>query len=822
MIKGRGDKVAISTNKEKLTYNELENRILTFSEKFKDVSGKRIAIFSENRLEWVYAFYASWQNQCVPVPIDFMSGTDDIAFILNDCTPEVIFTSADKKEILLQALKQVKYEPRVVVFEESETVDEKPSGTLNLEPRLDETAVIIYTSGTTGSPKGVMLSYENLVVNIDAVSNQVRIYQEPEITMLLLPLHHVFPLLGSMIAPLNTGGTVAMSPSLNADDIIKTLQSNKVSIIIGVPRLYSLIRKGIVDKINQSGVGKKLFALAKVLNSKGFSRFIFKAVHQKFGGAVKYMVSGGAALDPEVARDYVALGFEVLEGYGMTEAAPMITFTRPGDFKLGSAGRLLPGCSVEIRDGEICASGRNIMQGYYKRKQETDDVLKDGWLYTGDLGHVDKKGYLFITGRKKEIIVLSNGKNINPAEIEYKLEKMTPFIKESGVFVKNDKLNVIIVPDTQLMQKEGVENVEDYFRKEVLHKYNNGASVSKRLLKMKISSEELPRTRLSKLQRFKLAEFADNLSEEQPKEKVQVEEFKELTTIMGFLQEQINSEVLPLDRLSDDLGLDSLARISLLVYVENTFGVDIPEENLSQYETVLQLSEFVRSKKTRHTPEVINWTKILKEKVNINLPKAGFSFNVFNFSYKAIFRSFFRLKKEGEKNIPDGPVIIAPNHTSFLDGFVIASLLRRKTMKETYIYAKEKHWRRAWQRFIARKNNIILMDINKDLKLSIQKMAAVLKKGKNIIIFPEGTRSEDGKLGDFKKTFAILSKELNVPVVPVTIKGADRAMPVGKKFPRFFKKVSVKFNKPVYPKNEAIESIMEKVQSVLAKQLNAV
>ena len=142
-------------------------------------------------------------------------------------------------------------------------------------------------------------------------------------------------------------------------------------------------------------------------------------------------------------------------------------------------------------------------------------------------------------------------------------------------------------------------------------------------------------------------------------------------------------------------------------------------------------------------------------------------------------------------------------------------------MKHTYIYAKEKHWRRSWQKFLARKNNIILMDINKDLKLSIQKMAEVLKRGKNLIIFPEGTRSKDGKLGELKKTFAILSQELNVPVVPVSIRGGHKIMPVGAKFPKLFRKVSVKFNKPVYPKNLSTDNIVEKVQEILLKQLKA-
>ncbi len=820
MIKGRGEKPALIMQQQTISYAVLNEKINEFSSLLTDFTDCRIAVFSENRPEWVYAFYAIWKNGCVPVPIDFMASVDDIAFILNDCKPKAIFCSNDKLlSVLNKAIEKIDYTPTLFVFDKLENNTTTKNSELTIAPPQENTAAIIYTSGTTGNPKGVMLSFKNLLVNIKAVSEDINIYKEEDITMMLLPLHHIFPLMGTMIIPLYTGATIALSPSLNANDIMQTLQENKVSLIIGVPRLYSIIRKGIIDKINQSAIAKLLFALAKRVNSLSFSKIVFKSVQQKFGGNVKHLVSGGAPLSPEVALDYKALGFDLLEGYGMTETSPIITFTRPGELIAGSPGKALTGVEIKILDGEIVVSGGNVMQGYYKREEETREILKDGWLHTGDLGHVDSKGFLHITGRKKEIIVLSNGKNINPEEIEQKLEKISPVVKESGVFMFNDKLNVVILPDIDLLRKEKIENVELFLRNEVVKPYNDSSSSSKRLMKLNISYEELPKTRLGKLQRFKLVDFAQQEAKKTKKDLQEVEMFKELSTIIGFLKEQIGGDIQAYDRLEDDLGLDSLSRISLIVYLESTFGVKIPEENLSQFETVLKLAEYIRSNKIRITPEIINWTKILKEKVHINLPKAGFSFNVFNFSYKAIFRSMFRLRQEGATNIPKGPCIIAPNHQSVLDGFVIASLLKRKTMRQTYIYAKEKHWQRSWLRFLARKNNIILMDINKDLKLSIQKMAEVLKRGKNLIIFPEGTRSKNGELGEFKKTFAILAKELNVPVVPVSIKGVHKILPVGAKFPRFFRKVSVKFNKPVYPNNNGVDKIVEKVQKILLNQL---
>jgi long-chain acyl-CoA synthetase len=329
-----------------------------------------------------------------------MATPEEVSYILNDCRPEVLFCSADTKENLDKALSNVTYNPNVYLLDKQNyQVDEYKS--ITIEPKeMDETAVIIYTSGTTGSPKGVMLSFDNLEANIESVCEKIPIYTAERNVLVLLPLHHIFPLMGTLIAPLSVGARIAFSPSMVSEDIMATLQNNEIAIIIGVPRLYEAIRKGIVTKINSSFAAKNLFKLAKSLNSRSFSQKIFKQVHQKFGGKVEYMVCGGAKLNEEVAKDFKALGFEMLEGFGMTEAAPMITFTRPGKWKIGSAGQPVPGVEVKSIDGEIAAKGRVVMKGYYNRPEETAQVVKDGWLFTGDLGYLDKENFCAYYGQK--------------------------------------------------------------------------------------------------------------------------------------------------------------------------------------------------------------------------------------------------------------------------------------------------------------------------------------------------------------------------------------------------------------------------------------
>ncbi|WP_439181661.1 AMP-binding protein [Carboxylicivirga taeanensis] len=816
MIYNAGDKTAVSCGERKISYRALKQKIATFSSLLKETPINRVAIFSENQVGWIYAFYAGWYNKATVVPIDFMSSEDEVAYILKDCYPEVVFTSKDKKESLETAVAKAGIQTRILVIEECDELavtSEVSLGTI--EESEDKTAVIIYTSGTTGSPKGVMLSYKNLMANIDAVSNQINIYTKNDVVMMLLPMHHIFPLLGTMIAPLFVGGTIAVSPSMASEDIIKTLQDNKVSIIIGVPRLYAAIRKGIRTKIDSSFIARSLFKFAKAIDSQSFSKKVFKSAHQKFGGAVRFMVCGGAALDPEVGGDFKTLGFEVLEGFGMTEAAPMITFTRPGRVRIGSPGEVLPAAQVEIRDGEVVVKGDNVMQGYFNRPEETAEVLKDGWLYTGDLGYLDNQGYLYITGRKKEIIVLSNGKNINPSEVETKIENQAACVSEIGVYADLDQLKAIIVPNRGELRGLSAQQIEEKLRWEVIDSYNKSVSPYKKIMDFSVTESELPRTRLGKLQRFKLPEFAKVTEEAGPdqQEQVTLEEYK---VLVDFISSEKNCNVRPKDHIEYDLALDSLDKVGLLVFIQSTFGIEMEVEQLVSFGSVLELSEYVAEKRTRLSVEKINWSKILKERVNLQLPKTWMTGAIFLKMSKYFFHLYFGFKGKGINNIPDEPCIIAPNHQSYFDGLFVASWLKNKRVRNTYFYAKEKHIKSRFLKFFANRHHIIIMDLNKDLKESIQKMGEALKKKKNLIIFPEGTRSLDGSLGEFKKTFAILSRELNVPIVPVSIKGAVNALPRGAKFPRPFKKVSVEFLKPVYPNDESYEHLSEKVHKQIS------
>lgn len=812
------DKPALIFKEHTDSYRELFGRIRAFSNVFEGKGYEKVAIFSENRPEYIYAFFAAWQNGAVVVPIDFLSSPSDAAYILNDCRPGLIFISKGQLQSWEKIRGLLEHMPAVVIFDEMDTGSVIPADPHEVHYDPESTAVIIYTSGTTGSPKGVMLSFNNLLANVKAVTEDVRIFTADRPVLMLLPLHHIFPLAGSLMAPLYAGGCIVMSPSMQSSDILETIRNNPVRIMIGVPRLYELLYKSIKAKVDAKFIGRLFYRIVKLSHSTSLAKKIFGKVHQGLGGQLEIMVSGGAALNIEVGRFFQTLGFQVMEGYGMTESAPMITFPRPGKVVLGTTGQALPGLTVEIRDGEIVAKGPNIMQGYYNRPEETEEVLKDGWLYTGDLGEIDKHGYLRITGRKKEIIVLPSGKNVNPVELEQKLEKNYASIKEAGVFMQQDNLHAIIFPDYSFLSKEGVTDAEQYFRDHVFPAFNQELTSYKRIMQFSLVKNELPRTRLGKIQRFMLPELTSGRVRKEGKlyEHAGSEEY---LAIKSYLEDQVDMTVSPDDHLEFDLALDSLGKLGLIDYIEKKFGVKIEQEHLPRFPQVKSLVDHIRQHKRWNKEDVTNWAAALKEKVHFKVPRTWPTLAVIKNSARGFFSVYSGLNRKGLENIPDGPVIFAPNHESFFDGLYLAAALKMKTMKKSYFYAKKKHVNNWFLRFMARTNNVMVMDLNKDLKESIQKLADVLRKGKNVIIFPEGTRTKTGKLGEFKKTFAILSKELDIPVVPVAIKGAFKAMPRKAIFPRPFSKISIFFGEPVYPADHTSDEITTAVKERVSRMI---
>ena len=808
------DKKSIISQQGDFTYRQLLQHIQQYSLLFDNKGYSKVAIYSENRIEWFFAFYAALQNNCIAVPVDFMASAEDVAYILNDCQPELIFISEGMRESYTKVERRSNFKPEVIYFENHPPVSGQ-SPTEWIGPTDNEdTAVIIYTSGTTGSPKGVMLSYTNLLANMRAVVDAKIFHSESQV-LVLLPLHHIFPLVGSLMVTFFSGGTTVVSPSMQSSDLMKTLADNSVTVFIGVPRLYELIYRGLMAKINKSLLARTFLKLVYLTKSRKLGKTLFKKVHVGLGGHLKFMIAGGAALNKEVGTFFYAIGFDILEGFGMTEAAPMITFPRPGRVKIGSTGEALPGMTVEIREGEIVAKGPNVMKGYYNRPEETAEVLKDGWLYTGDLGRFDEEGFLYITGRKKEIIILPNGKNINPVEIEQKLEFFSKAIKEAGVFLHKDMLHAAIVPDYNFLSENGITDLIGYFRDDVISPFNTELSSYKRIMQFTLVKTDLPRTRLSKLQRFKLEELVEDT--EGKKNKSEAPLSAEYLAVKSFIESQVDIDISPDDHLVFDIALDSMGKMSMIDWIEQTFGLKIDEEQLLKFPSIAKIAEYIGSNKLFHKQESSSWSGSLKDSSPVELPKSSFLLKFIVSSVRGFFSLFFKFTVEGTENIPEGPCFIVPNHQTKLDAFLVLSCLDNKTLKETYSYAKKDHVKSKLRQFAAKRTNVIVMDLAKDLKESIHKMAEVVKHGKKILIFPEGTRTLTGNMGDFKKTYAILSAELNIPILPVAISGGYEAMSSGKKKIKTGSKIIVAFLPCVEPSGKTPEELNGIVRNQIAE-----
>ena len=816
------NKAAIIYKDREYSYKELLTGIKYYSTLLDIKKDSKVVVYVENRPEIIQSFFSIWEKQGIAIVLDAGYTPEQLLYVFNDAESEYIYvTNKNYKNAV--AAKEM-YGKSLEIINIDDIVVPKEFQPDNYELNVDnveDTAVILYTSGTTGNPKGVMLSYKNLLSNVNAIK-AINLVDETDRVLAILPYHHVFPLNINLLMTMYFGTLVVILDELSSEALRHALREYKISVIIGVPRVWEMLHKAIMNKINSSWITKKIFKICQSINSKALSRLVFKKVYNELGGSLRVMASGGAKLDPEVSRDYLTLGLPMIEGYGLTETSPIIAFNKPTNVKAGTVGEIIPDVEVKIaEDGEILVKGANVMKGYYNNPTATKEVIdENGFFHTGDLGKFDGD-HLVIVGRKKEMIVLSNGKNINPADIENEIMKGTDLIKEIAVMEYNNHLMAVVYPDFDLIKHRNITNIKESLKWEIIDKYNVTAPKYRKILEVKIVKNELPKTKLGKVRRFMLNDFLKGevveegaegtVVNQQSKKEIEVpEELKEIyTTLKENIERNYDAQVTPDAHLELDLGLDSLDIVEILSFVENSYGVKIKEEEFTNIKNVLTLAEFIKNHGGTFSNVEIDWKSILNERIDIDLPKSVWVGKLIRIITMPIFSLYFSLKKESQDKISNEPAIYIGNHQSFLDALMFNQAIPMKMMNDTYYIATVVHFDTPLRRYLADRGNILIVDINKNLKETLQVSAEVLREGKNLVIFPEGARTRDGELQEFKKTFAILSKELNVPVVPFGIKGAYKAMPYGSKFPSMYP-IKIKFFDKIYPENLTIEEIVEK------------
>ena len=536
LVKHKGNE-----NYQPVTYKQFKTDVDALGTALIDLGLKngRVAIISENRYEWAVGYMAVLNGTGVIVPLDKELPENEIENLLNRSKSDAIIFSANCRDKILNISKRIDVVKHYIDMDAQndnengfiplktltdkgmKRVAEGCTDFINAEIDPEIMSILLFTSATTDMSKAVMLCHRNIAENLMAMSSMTNILPS-DVFLSILPLHHTYENTCGFLCPIYRGATIAYCEGLR--HILKNLQESKATIMLAVPLIFEAIYKRIWDQAAKDPkVLKKLklgIKLSNLLKKAGIdiTKKLFAQIHNTFGGNVRLFISGAAGIDPEVSKGFRSMGILFIQGYGLTECSPIVTLNRDVDFKDSSAGLPLPGLDIRIDNpgtdgvGEICVKGPSVMMGYYEDPEITAKVLKDDWFYTGDLGYMDNEKFVYITGRKKNVIITKNGKNIYPEEIESLLGKSS-YIKECIVYGKDDPVygdivvSATIFPDMEAIQAEfadrkpNSEEVYELIRK-VVKEVNKGLVIYKYVKDFNLKEEEFAKTTTKKIKRY--------------------------------------------------------------------------------------------------------------------------------------------------------------------------------------------------------------------------------------------------------------------------------------------------------------------------------
>jgi len=525
---------------QRFTYKEVETLVKGIANALKSMGfspGEKAAILGPNSPEWAISYLSILSAGGVCVPIDSLLKRYEFTHILKETKVKWIFLSPKYLEDILEVDEEFGILKHIVTFEKvlgenskkitslEELFEKGKKKKFKYKPRsLNDVAVLIYTSGTTGRAKGVMLTHRNIVSDVEACYAALPIF-ETDRFLSVLPMHHTFECTAGFLLPLYSGAHITFARSLKSRDILLDLKNSKTTIMLGVPLLFEKLYERIVKAIDKASLPKKTLVKSflslitvsqKFGLEKKFSKVLFKGLREKAGlSHLRFFVSGGAPLPPYLSKAFRKFGINLIQGYGLTEASPVLSVNHP-DYPLDeSVGLPLPGVEVKVLNpnkdgiGELCFKGPMVMKGYYENEEATKAAFDDeGFLKTGDLGYVDEKGFIYVCGRAKNVIVTPSGKNVYPEEVEFELNK-SPYILESMVFgypVRGgEEVWAVIVPDYEAIETDFGSHLTEAKVKEIIaqevKKQMSHIALFKRVKKFVIRDEELPKTTTKKIKR---------------------------------------------------------------------------------------------------------------------------------------------------------------------------------------------------------------------------------------------------------------------------------------------------------------------------------
>lgn len=812
-FEGRGESVALIYRTEvrrlRITYAGLAALSLKMArllEREGVRAGDRVVLWGPNSPWWVVSFWGIILRGAVAVPVDFMSGRD---------RAETIVDLADAAFVV-----QSRYKPDRVAGRPTVLMEDLPHLLALFEPiretanpSPDDMAELVYTSGTTGNPKGVVLTHRNLIANLLQVNEHLPVVT-PDFTFLsLLPLSHMFEQMGGFFTPLFKGAAIVHLRALKPSAIMEALAEEDIHAVIAVPRLLQLLRGSIERGLEALGLGaffRWLLAMGKNL-PKGARQAIFFPIGRKFGRHFTLFVSGGAPLAPDLFSFWEAMGFNIVEGYGLTECAPVLTANTMERQVEGSVGKPLPGVELKLEGGEVVVRGANVFPGYYRNEQATREAFTDdGWFRTGDLGEIDPEGGLRVKGRSKELIVTGAGVNVYPDELEEILNRL-PGVAESCVIGLDrgggEEVHAVILPDGSGRKPEEIV-AEANSRLDNLHQITGFSIWPER---------EFPKTTTMKIRKFMVKERIKKGREEGGA----VVSADTLINIISRVTDTPAGEITEESVLVRDLGLTSIGRLEMVNFLEQEFRFDLEESAIDQATRVADLRAIVEKReKMGNRYRLRLWA---------NAPFVrGIRRFCDMFIHYPIFHAFVELEAKGLGNLAGtpSPVIFISNHLSYLDHpaimFCLSSSWRYNTAtaawEEFFFPERAPLTIRAWKRFCFEYStlafNAFPLPQTRGFRKALRHMGKLADQGTNILVFPEGERSRDGGLLPFRPGLGVMVRELAMPVVPLRIHGLERVLPRGAIWPRRGK-VTVVFGKPIVFAGEGHEEIVARAMQAM-------
>ena len=792
--------------------------------------GEPVLLMAPNSPGWVVVRLALGAAGALAVPLDHLSTSDEVETALREYGCRRVFIAGNSVAMVREIDSGA--DLQIHVLEEDAGEEGPPSWRVLLSdtaeslPPLESEApmMLVHTSGTTGTPKSFTLSSANIWANVHALVAE-HLAGPGDRLLLPLPLHHIYPFVVGLLAPLSSGVTVVFPEGIAGPQIVLALRLSAATGLIGVPRLYAALVAGLSARVAASGrlpaaLFNGLLGLSIRLRRRfgwRVGRFLFRPLLARVGPRLRLLVSGGAQLDEDLVWQLEGLGWTVRNGYGLAETASMFTANLPGRERIGSEGRPLRGGQIHIGDpneagvGEIQLRGPNVFAGYRNNPEANREAFTaDGWFRTGDLGSLDAEGYLFFKGRVKELLVLGGGKNVFPEAVE-QAYGASPFIREIAVLEHAGSLHALVLPDIEAIMASGTIRIEDTLRVALSSTAQHLPSYQ-RLAGYAIAREPLPRTRLGKYRRFLLPDLYERAragAAAPPPAKLSPEDHALLeqplpAEVWRILKDRYPDRPLSLDASPQlDLGVDSLEWITLSLELESRLGITLSEAEVAGALSVRDLIAAVQS--AAHRPPAVaereaSSEALVAERMRWTRPgrfwHTGLGIVLFWIN-RLLMKSLFGLKTEGLAKLPPpGPFVIVANHASYLDAPVLAAALPLRHVRRTFWGGDVAHvFSGPFWRFISRVAHIFPVDVRSPAA-SLALASAVLTQGHGLVWFPEAWRTPTGELQRFYPGIGTLVEENGATVVPAYITGTFEAMPRWARLPHL-RQISVRFGDPL-------------------------